>query len=212
MRKDAVLDFVKEKTRKLISSGEYKEGADALEIALALKLDRANVSKELNRLWKDGKLVKINERPVLFLDINLLQAAFPYSYIPSIINKGDKLTDYLANKTSKTSSTTKLASKDNLDKMIGSDGSLKLQIEHAKAAISYPPHGLHTLIVGNPGSGKLMFSYYMMDYAIAHNQKDKTSKFLRINCQQYRDNSDDFLTVLVGRKNTTDDNNKQGLL
>lgn len=211
MRKDAVLDFVKEKTRKLISSGEYKEGADALEIALALKLDRANVSKELNRLWKDGKLVKINERPVLFLDINLLQAAFPYSYIPSIINKGDKLTDYLANKTSKTSSTTKLASKDNLDKMIGSDGSLKLQIEHAKAAISYPPHGLHTLIVGNPGSGKLMFSYYMMDYAIAHNQKDKTSKFLRINCQQYRDNSDDFLTVLVGRKNTTDDNNKQGL-
>jgi transcriptional regulator with AAA-type ATPase domain len=38
--------------------------------------------------------------------------------------------------------------------IIGSEGSLKVQISLAKAAVLYPPHGLHTLIVGPSGSGK----------------------------------------------------------
>ena len=38
--------------------------------------------------------------------------------------------------------------------MIGYDGGLKAQIHQAKAAVSYPPNGLHTLIIGPSGSGR----------------------------------------------------------
>ena len=37
--------------------------------------------------------------------------------------------------------------------MIGYDGGLKAQIHQAKAAVSYPPNGLHTLIIGPSGAG-----------------------------------------------------------
>ncbi|MCG8481713.1 MAG: hypothetical protein MJA31_00245, partial [Clostridia bacterium] len=40
------------------------------------------------------------------------------------------------------------------DSIIGSIGSLKPQIELAKAAVLYPPNGLHTLIHGSSGVGK----------------------------------------------------------
>lgn len=210
MRKESILEFIKAKTKEIINNNDFENGADALEVALALRLDRANVSKELNKLWKDGKLVKIVVRPVLFLDLNALQNAFPYSYIPSTINKNEKLSDYLQNRKSSKFTNIVNRSKDNIDKMIGSDGTLKLQVEQAKAAISYPPSGLHALIVGNPGSGKLMFANYMLDYAIAHEQKEKSSKFIRLNCQHFRDNPDYFLSTLVGNKGNKDDGLKQG--
>ncbi len=38
--------------------------------------------------------------------------------------------------------------KDPFDEIIGVDGSLELAIKQAKAAILYPPKGLHTLITG----------------------------------------------------------------
>lgn len=40
------------------------------------------------------------------------------------------------------------------DNIIGSKGSLKVQISQAKAAILYPPNGLHTLVLGPSGVGK----------------------------------------------------------
>ena len=38
--------------------------------------------------------------------------------------------------------------------MIGATGSLKKSISQAKAAVLYPPNGLHMLLLGPTGSGK----------------------------------------------------------
>ncbi|NRX13522.1 transcriptional regulator with AAA-type ATPase domain [Clostridium beijerinckii] len=42
--------------------------------------------------------------------------------------------------------------------LIGANTSLKNQIEQAKAALLYPPNGLHTLIIGSTGVGKAYLS------------------------------------------------------
>ena len=34
-------------------------------------------------------------------------------------------------------------------KLIGSEGSLKIQVSQAKASVLYPPNGLHTMILGD---------------------------------------------------------------
>ena len=43
---------------------------------------------------------------------------------------------------------------DSLEMLVGSKQSLKLPIQQAKAAILYPPRGLHTIILGETGVGK----------------------------------------------------------
>ena len=52
-RMEKVGRYLKEWTREWLENGfQGENGVDALNCALVLDLDRANVSKELNRLWK----------------------------------------------------------------------------------------------------------------------------------------------------------------
>jgi len=60
------IDIVYNKLKE-ISKG--KKGLDARELAAALNLSRANVSSDLNKLWKMGKVEKYNGRPVLYLPL-----------------------------------------------------------------------------------------------------------------------------------------------
>ncbi len=50
-----------------IQKSNYTEGVTASELATLLRLDRANVSSDLNKLVKDKRLLKTNTRPVRFL-------------------------------------------------------------------------------------------------------------------------------------------------
>ncbi len=43
------------------------------------------------------------------------------------------------------------------DTLVGANDSLKVSIQLAKAAILYPPRGLHTIIFGTTGTGKSLF-------------------------------------------------------
>ena len=55
-RKDKIYDYVKLHTKEMIDTHSLENsGSDALSIALDLKLDRTNVSRELNTLWKEGR-------------------------------------------------------------------------------------------------------------------------------------------------------------
>lgn len=42
------------------------------------------------------------------------------------------------------------------DDLIGVNDSLKTPVEQAKAAVLYPPNGLHTMILGQTGVGKTL--------------------------------------------------------
>ena len=89
-------------------------------------------------------------------------------------------------------------SDDIFSEFIGYDGSLKGQITRAKAAVSYPPHGLHTLIYGPSGVGKSFLAELMYKYAVENGNFGKDAPFFEFNCADYADNPQLLLAQLFG--------------
>lgn len=69
--------------------------------------------------------------------------------------------------------------------LIGSESSLKNQIQLAKAAILYPKKSLSTLITGPSGAGKSYFSWLMYQYALQKGVLTKKAPFIKVNCNHY---------------------------
>lgn len=82
--------------------------------------------------------------------------------------------------------------------MIGFDGGLRAQIHQAKAAVSYPPDGLHTLIIGPSGSGKTFLAENMYRYAIQQKVLAPDAPFVAFNCADYADNPQLLNSQLFG--------------
>ncbi|MBU5365057.1 sigma 54-interacting transcriptional regulator [Enterococcus devriesei] len=76
----------------------------------------------------------------------------------------------------------------NFDNLIGREESLKSQIQKSKAAILYPPRGLHTIIFGETGTGKTMFAECMYRFAVAADVLDESAPFITFNCADYAQN------------------------
>ncbi|SKC88093.1 sigma 54-interacting transcriptional regulator [Maledivibacter halophilus] len=83
-------------------------------------------------------------------------------------------------------------------RIIGFDGSLKPQIQQAKAAILYPPHGLHTLILGSSGVGKSHLAEAMYEYALEIGVLGSVVPFVIFNCADYAENPQLLLSQLFG--------------
>lgn len=81
---------------------------------------------------------------------------------------------------------------------IGADNSLKHQVQQSKAAVLYPPRGLHTLILGPTGSGKSFLAEAMYNFAIETGNLPPEAKFVVFNCADYADNPQFLLTQLFG--------------
>lgn len=82
--------------------------------------------------------------------------------------------------------------------IIGSDGSLKPYIKQAKAAMLYPPHGLHTLILGPTGVGKSELAESMFNFAKEVNMLSNKSSLVTFNCADYADNPQLLMSQLFG--------------
>ncbi|MFR5524890.1 MAG: sugar transporter, partial [[Clostridium] innocuum] len=70
-------------------------GRDALNISLDLQMDRSNVSRLLNQLHHEGRLIKTQGRPTLFFAKTPLENEHPDVHIPSVIPKGKSIQSYL---------------------------------------------------------------------------------------------------------------------
>lgn len=211
-RREQVYLYIQNKTQQLIAAKKIDHsGVDALSCAIDLKLDRANVSKELNELWRDGKIIKIQGRPVYYLSYQTLSDHFPNCYIPSIICKNDCLSNYLKEKP-EVKEISVHDEIDPLDSLIGSDGSLSDLILKAKSAVSYPPYGLHTLILGNDGVGKTQLALSMFKYAVKKGYKQKESPFLTLDCRNYAQDTAAFAAVLLGEEKNYQSKKALGLL
>lgn len=170
-----------------------KRGISAAELSDYMHLDRANISRYLNKLYKDGRVDKTDGRPVI------------YSISTTI--------DEIQEKEAKQSINS--YTKDSFAKMIGSSLTLQVPIQQAKAAILYPPHGLHTLILGETGVGKSMFAELMYEFSKEYNIISKDASFVRFNCADYADNPQLVTAQIFGVKKgayTGADSDKEGLL
>lgn len=165
---------------------EKQDGVSAVEISGALNIHRANVSRILNYLYKENKLQKTPGRPVLYHSVKV-----------------------------KTTAEDSPESLSNLDRMVGAGASLQVAIQQAKAAVLYPPRGLHTLLLGETGVGKSMFAESMYFFAMESGIISKDTPFISFNCADYADNPQLVLGQIFGVKKgafTGAEKDKEGLL
>lgn len=170
-------------------SGAEKRGISAIELSQAMKLDRATISRYLNDLFKANRLTKIEGRPVL------------YKAIEDNSNTEEEISIDLE--------------KNCLDSLVGANASLQIPIQQAKAAIFYPPNGLHTLILGETGVGKSMFAEAMYGFAKESKTLSENSPFVRFNCADYSENPQLLISQIFGVKKgafTGADKDRDGLL
>lgn len=83
-------------------------------------------------------------------------------------------------------------------KLIGYRGSLRNKIDLAKAAILYPPNGLHTLIYGGSGVGKSELAECMYEFSVSSGAKPANSPFIIFNCADYAENPNLLIAQLFG--------------
>ncbi|PIO81261.1 ATPase [Pediococcus damnosus] len=194
--RERVIESLKTLSLALLDNNEL--GVSANTIAKKIDIQRSTVSLYLNELVRNKEAIKINTRPVYFLDANIYQ------------NNKDKLsriTEYIENKE------TEQGNQDPFDELVGSDGSLKDVVDQIKSAVIYPPRGLSTLLVGESGVGKSFIA--QLAYKFAQQKGLVKGKWIVLNCAEYADNPELLSSILFGNVKgafTGADTDKSGLL
>ena len=189
-----ILDFIKRNCKVEVFIKGLKDGKNlgitALEIQNEYGILRNNASSIVNLLCKNGKLVKINSRPVTFIDKEILNEMNKKYNVPiKNIYTFNELREYILN----------TSINDPFEMLLGYNSSLLSQVRQAKAAIVYPPKGLHTLLLGESGVGKTTFAQAMHAYGLLMNNKEnKDYPFVTFNCADYFNNPQLLLSQLFG--------------
>lgn len=161
--KEVVLDFIQ---KYCASQSEAQiTGISTQFLSEKLAMQRTNLSSILNQLVKEGKVEKMNGRPVLYRIVSNKTSGSEYSCFKNLI---------------------------------GNNGSMKSAVQLAKAAILYPTHSLHSLIIGPSGSGKSYFARLMHNFAIENRILKEDAPFVRFNCRHFSDNSLQMVDELFG--------------
>jgi sigma-54 dependent transcriptional regulator of gfr operon len=131
----------------------------------------------------EGKAIKINTRPVYFIDRDayennsILQKTIGHVEI----GRGTAVEKY-----------------DPFDKIIGSHGSLREQVKMCKSAATYPPDGLPLLLIGNSGTGKSFMAQVIYEYAKNNKIIAEDAPYVIFNCAEYADNPELLSANLFG--------------
>jgi len=251
-RKDKVYRKLRELTESLHPERceDQRIGFEAGFIGNLTGVSRNNTSKELNRLLREGRAIKIEGKPVLYIDRYILESKWglkvhdpvieDYETFKKIFNSirednpvNDKIFKaediFEPHRPADRPATAKsenqfdfngpnddyLTEKSVLDNIIGARESLKVQIEQAKAAILYPPDGLHSIIVGPTGVGKTTFAEAMYRYALEVKKIPPAAPFVVFNCADYAENPQLLMSQLFGHMRgafTGADREKRGLV
>lgn len=194
LRKQQVYLKLKELTDEQVEhERKMAVGFSAGDIAELLSMDRANVSRDLNMLAKEGKVIKINGRPVKFI------CEFEGAESLMMPERASKAEHELA-----------------LHNIIGAEDSLKSAVQQAKAAVLYPgKRHLHILLTGATGVGKTTFAELIYKYAKEEGCIRSNGQFVVFNCSEYAENPQLLLSHLFGYVKgafTGADSEKEGLI
>lgn len=186
-----------QRTQQLLAQycTKQKCGVDASVLAEMVGASRHNVSSDLNILWREGRVVKVPGRPVLYWDWEV--------YVQQVGPVLPGQTSTLVPRTPARAESDAQIKTDNVpadpfETLIGSRESLRNQVEQAKAAVLYPPSGLHTLLVGPTGVGKSLMAELMHTYGRAVGKLAPHAPFVRFNCADYAHNPQLLMAHLFG--------------
>ncbi len=147
-------------------SAGSRTGVQISTVAERFGIWQGEASEALKELASLGRLKAAGTRPILYFPAAKPEAEGPFQKLPPFA------------------------------RMIGYDGSLKYQTQVASAAVSYPPNGIHTLIIGKTGVGKSLLASEMGRYLSDIRGTDVP--FITFNCAEYADNPQLLLTQLFG--------------
>ena len=195
------------------------DGFSAEEVAVQARVDRTNASRDLNLLAQEGSIHRIPGRPVLF-HIDLPTDSYAMNEqghnsrnAPDHESNGNGTNNHLsAQTTGQPSVQTYQASKSDVlvasipqqavvtsfETLIGHNDGLKVAVQQAKAAILYPPRGLHTLLYGPSGVGKTTMAKLMHAFALEQQALSLDAPFVSFNCADYAGNPQLLMAHLFG--------------
>lgn len=205
MRAEKVYAKVRELTETLTRDELLKDqiNINASSISDLLRYERSNVSRDLNALADEGRLIKINGRPVSFLDRSGLERILDLK-IGSNIKSINHISELFGKQ-----------QHNGFEDIIGAAGSLKTAIEQAKASVLYPPKGLNIMITGPTGVGKTTFSEHIFHFAKQSGRIGDNGRLVIFNCSEYASNPQLLLDQLFGHVKgafTGADTDKTGLV
>jgi len=224
-RKDRVFEALRSLcTQRPAQSSALRRhaGFSAEEVAELAEVDRTNASRDLNLLAQQGSIERIPGRPVLF------RIKTPAPHATNSI--GESNTDkQKTNRAIQNTIPTREPGKPlaiaatihsgavvtSFETLIGSNDGLKVAIQQAKAAILYPPRGLHTLLCGPSGVGKTTLARLMHTFALEQKALPADAPFVSFNCADYAGNPQLLMAHLFGVARgayTGADSDREGLV
>lgn len=168
---------------------ELSDQGNSLYISEQLQLSRNMVSQYLNQLFAEGRLLKINTRPVVFYDGDTIEDMYGVSLHQREFISLEEFQKAL-----------QPHQPQDFEKLIGYDESLASLVNQCKATISYPPSGLPLLLYGPTGTGKSFLAQLMYEYAINQGLIAEDRNFLIVNCSEYANNPELLTANLFGHK------------
>jgi len=206
-RKELIFQLLEKNTNIFLNDPNNNQ-LTASQISENLGIARYNVSRDLNQLMEENLVLKISGRPVYFLARKLVE---------------DKLGKRIQTKGFESLASFKQLLNEDFtqeedypfSELVGYKGSLANAVKQAKAALLYPPNGLHTLLTGPSGSGKTTFARFMYQYAIESGQLSVDAPYIIFNCADYSNNQHLLLDHLFGHVKhafTGAEENKSGLV
>lgn len=168
--KEQTLQYVSETLGKL-SEDEQAVGLTARQVAEGMGIWQNDAAAALNSLCADQMLRKVGSRPI----------------------------HYCLPLPDKSISQEEPIEEPAFHRIIGATGSLALQIQLAKAGASYPPNGMHMLLIGESGVGKTLLAEEIWRYMNQNRPAGTKEKpFIIFNCAEYAENPQFLLSQLFG--------------
>ncbi len=220
LRKDRVLDALQSLcTQQPVPQNAWRQrmGFNAEEVAELAGIDRTNASRDLNQLVQEGRIERIPGRPVLFLlktppqqppaEREMAQEKQHSDHKETPSQQAARVSasthvqeapSHRAFAPGKASTSQVGAIASSFETLIGGEDGLKVAIQQAKAAMLYPPRGLHTLLCGPSGVGKTTFARLMHGFSVELGMLPADAPFISFNCADYAGNPQLLMAHLFG--------------
>lgn len=188
MLKDDILKYLSEKTENYIQN-QHNEIYTAQYISEIFGVKRNTISHYINQMIDEGKVIKINTRPVYFFHKDTFEKRF-FNVSKNIFSSMEELFDECV----------EMNKNDDIFKeLIGYNGSLTESIEKIKTSVLYPTtNGLPIMLSGPTGVGKSFTADLIYKYSVDQGVIKKDSPFIIFNCAQYYNNPELLSSNLFG--------------